>query len=808
MGCHSVDDLIITDELDRRPSRAPDHQAENNALARLAHELTERPETLLQALTDLIVEMGIADSAGVSILAEEEGGRIFRWEALSGAWKKSKGSTMPFDGNPCAVVIGKDAMLLLGHPQRAFPDAHLDPLIHEMLLVPLRVEGEPVGTVCINAHRRERKLNGQDARLLTRLADFASAGYRTIRALKEAKAAKAETERSIEALRESEERHRFLLREATAELKASRDLLQGTMDASTDMIQVFEAVRDDSGEIVDFKWVLNNHRSEQHYGDVIGESLIQRNPGVTEEGIFDAFKRVMETGEAETAEHHYVHEQFDGWFLQSVVKLDDGVATTKKDISDWKGAQGDVLRLQGEVAEAKLRESEERFRLIVENATDYAILITDPEGIITDWLPGAEAVFGWTAEEAIGRESGIVFTPQERAKREPEKEIETAAQEGFAPDVRWHQRKDGSHVFIEGTVTPLRAGNEHILGYLKIGQDVSERRAAQEALESSERRMRALATGIPQLVFRSHSDGHRIWGSPQWIDYTGLSFEESLGMGWLEKVYPGDRETTMEAWEGVEERGEYYVEHRIWEAATGEWRWHQTRATPVRGEDDRILEWLGTSTNVEDMRRLQRHQQILLGELQHRVRNTLGMVRSIARRTAETCDTVEEMASHLAGRLDAFSRVQSMAMRDPESGISLAALVEDELLAHAARQGEHLKIRGPNVALKPKPAETVSLALHELATNAVKYGALSDGHGRIAVEWRREIRDSGEWLTLDWKEGAVDLDGAEPTRQGFGLELLTRMLPYDLKAETDVKFTPHGLHFALAIPLGPDVLAE
>ena len=97
------------------------------------------------------------------------------------------------------------------------------------------------------------------------------------------------------------------------EFQPSHELLQATMDASTDMIQVFEAIRDEAGGIVDFRWVLNNHTSERKYGEVRGESLLQRNPGVIEEGIFDTFCRVTETGLPEQAERHYVHEQFDGW---------------------------------------------------------------------------------------------------------------------------------------------------------------------------------------------------------------------------------------------------------------------------------------------------------------------------------------------------------------------------------------------------------------------------------------------------------------------------------------------------------------
>src|SRR3712207_9087536 len=112
---------------------------------------------------------------------------------------------------------------------------------------------------------------------------------------------------------------------------------------------------------------------------------------------------------------------------------------------------------------------------------------------------------------------------------------------------------------------------------------------------------------------------------------------------------------------------------------------------------------------------------MLLAELQHRVRNTLAVVRSIARRTGETSDTVEDYAMHLDGRLNAFARTQAMVTRNPSAGVDLETLVAEELNSYHAREGGQLRISGPPLRLCTKAAETFSLAVHELATNAVKY---------------------------------------------------------------------------------------
>ncbi|HET7896348.1 MAG TPA: PAS domain-containing protein, partial [Flavisolibacter sp.] len=129
---------------------------------------------------------------------------------------------------------------------------------------------------------------------------------------------------------------------AEAEARDKQELLQATMDSSQDMIQVFKAVRNGEGEIVDFTYVLLNHEAENWMPDAIGKTLLQLQPGVVEEGIFDAFKQVVESGIPQQYEKHYVHEQFDGWFYQSVVKLDDGVATTTSNITARKKAELEV----------------------------------------------------------------------------------------------------------------------------------------------------------------------------------------------------------------------------------------------------------------------------------------------------------------------------------------------------------------------------------------------------------------------------------------------------------------------------------
>ncbi|HEY7382225.1 MAG TPA: CheR family methyltransferase [Beijerinckiaceae bacterium] len=225
------------------------------------------------------------------------------------------------------------------------------------------------------------------------------------------------------------------------------------------------------------------------------------------------------------------------------------------------------------------------------------------------------------------------------------------------------------------------------------------------------------------------------------------------------------------------------------------------RILPYRSVDNFIAGVVLTFVDVTPITRAEERQKLLLAELQHRVRNTLAVVRSIARRTAETSDTVEDYAMHLDGRLNAFARTQAFVTRNPAAGVDLETLVAEELVSYHAHEGEQVSIAGPPVRLSAKAAETFALAVHELATNAVKYGALSTENGRIAVEWSVDGKGPDPNLTFTWTESGLVLDGTAPRRRGFGTELLERTLAYELGAETKLSYDRDGLHCTIDIPL-------
>ena len=229
------------------------------------------------------------------------------------------------------------------------------------------------------------------------------------------------------------------------------------------------------------------------------------------------------------------------------------------------------------------------------------------------------------------------------------------------------------------------------------------------------------------------------------------------------------------------------------------------RILPYRSVENYIAGAVITFVDVTALTRAEERQRLLLAELQHRVRNTLGVVRSIARRSADTSTSVEDYAMHLDGRLNAFARTQALVTRDPEAGVDLEFLVAEELHAYRVSEGK-IRISGPAIRLAPKTSETLGLAIHELATNAVKHGALSHHSGRVEVIWRVARDGVGPQLDFIWRErDGPTLDGS-PTRRGFGTELLERTLVYDLKAKTALDFAAAGLTCTIEVPLSDGVL--
>jgi PAS domain S-box-containing protein len=255
-------------------------------------------------------------------------------------------------------------------------------------------------------------------------------------------------------------------------------------------------------------------------------------------------------------------------------------------------------------AEAALREGEERLRIILESARDHAIFVIDPERRVVTWPAGAEAVFGWRAEEIVGHDADILWTPEDREAGVPEGEAIQARDTGQAPDIRWHLRKDGSPVFIDGSTRALRGPDGELRGFVKIGQDVTERRRTEEALRESEARFRGFAENSADVLWIVCDGGTR-------VEYLSPAFERIFGeprdritadlRRFRELVHPDDREAVA----GFMPRvlgGEVAIAHyRVVRPADGRITHLRDTGFPIRDASGAVVRAAGVVQDVNDI---------------------------------------------------------------------------------------------------------------------------------------------------------------------------------------------------------------
>lgn len=253
-------------------------------------------------------------------------------------------------------------------------------------------------------------------------------------------------------------------------------------------------------------------------------------------------------------------------------------------------------------AEKALQQSEQHLRLLIESARDYAIFTLDTQRIITKWNHGAEMMMGYSEAEIIGKPGDILFTQEDRARQAPEKETKTAEMEGHAENERWHVRKDRSRFWGSGSVSPIRDSEGQLLGFVKIMRDLTERKEAEEALGLSEERFRTLADAIPQIIWTNDETGKATYFNKRWFEYSGLTYEQSVGPGWEVIVHPDDAPASKERWRKSLEAGELFdTEFRL-RRADGDYRWHLGRNVPLKDDTGKVVGWFGTATDITEQK--------------------------------------------------------------------------------------------------------------------------------------------------------------------------------------------------------------
>jgi PAS domain S-box-containing protein len=228
-------------------------------------------------------------------------------------------------------------------------------------------------------------------------------------------------------------------------------------------------------------------------------------------------------------------------------------------------------------------------------------------------------------------------------------------------------------------------------------------------------------------------------------------------------------------------------------------RWHDLHIEPLRNEAGEIVGLTGASVDVTERKEGEAHLRLLLRELTHRSKNLLAVIQAMARQTARHTGSVDSFLTQFGARLQALAASHDLLVRESWYGASLDELIRSQLGSHIDGSPGQVSIEGPAIALKPEAAQNLGLALHELAANAAKFGALSVPSGRVSVIWTRRDGTTGNSLELDWREEHGP-KVKNRRRKGFGSVVIERNLARALDAEVSLEFDPDGLRCHIVIP--------
>lgn len=440
----------------------------------------------------------------------------------------------------------------------------------------------------------------------------------------------------------------------------------------------------------------------------------------------------------------------------------------------------------GATGAASLSEFHDFYAALVESSDD-AIVAKGLNGIVISWTPAAERLFGYTAAEMCGH-SLRVLLPDDRLDEEDHILARIRLGERVAQLQTQRRHKNGHLVDVSVTVSPVRDADGTIVGASKIARNIGPMLENQRRLRESEARLRMLADNIAQFAWIADATGKVVWFNKRWIDYTGLE-PDQLPDQRREAVLPEEyRDEVRERFEQAVQTGEPWEDTFPLRGKTGELRWFLSRALPIRDEDDGSVWWFGTNTDITEQREQAEQIRLLLLEVNHRSKNMLSTIQALARRSNSDEPGV---MSRFEERVQSLAVNQDILVERQWREVPLRELVEAQLRFVAAAQGT-IDVQGADLNLRPRAAEVVGMALHELATNSLKYGALSCAGGKVQIRW---IRTEGGF-TMTWRESGGP-PVLPPERTGFGTRLIRDVPRHNLAAQVSLSFPPDGISWVL-----------
>jgi PAS domain S-box-containing protein len=496
--------ILFTEELNRRPSRAPDYQVENRTLVALAQALADSPRTILQTMADKMLEVFQCDSAGFSLLTKD--GKSFFWPAIAGAWQPHLGGGTPRDFGPCGDVLDCNAPLLFSHWERRYP--YLEeamPLAQEGLLVPFYVEGKAVGTIWAIAHDDRRKFDAEDMRQLITLGSFASSAYqvvtfldaleqrdealrqsceeleqRVIERTSQLTAVNEELRKEIvERARVEEERERLLARVQAAhgEAEAAQHRFRGLVNSIEGIVWEADATR--------FTFAFVSQQAERVLGYPVqrwlSEPKLWKDHLHPDDCEWAVNACVRATAEQRDHEVEYRMIAADGrivWLRDLVTVVVEGDRVTR-----LRGVMVDVTERKR--AEEALLKSERQFHALFDEAA-VGIALVNRAGHLFESNRTLQVLLGYGAEELRDVPFAQLTHPDD-VERDWQlfTEVISGQRENYHIEKRYNG-KDGRLVWGHLTVSLVRDERGEPLFGIGVVEDITERKRAEESLRQTQ----------------------------------------------------------------------------------------------------------------------------------------------------------------------------------------------------------------------------------------------------------------------------------------------------------------------------------
>jgi PAS domain S-box-containing protein len=371
------------------------------------------------------------------------------------------------------------------------------------------------------------------------------------------------------------------------------------------------------------------------------------------------------------------------------------------------------------------------------------------------------------------------------------------------------EHADGATLIVSVNIDPLRNAKGELVGAVSCFLDITERKRAAAALERSrlhllEQEQRLAATyehaaiGISEI----DTDGRFLRVNEAICAISGYSRKELLASRLFRYTHPDDVDPDREAFrKQVAGELEFYSMEKRFIRKDGRVIWLSVRSSPVRDADNRLQYVVRVVQDITEHKASERRQKLLMDELNHRVKNTLATVQSLASQTARVAHTPAAFRERFEGRLIALSKAHDQLTMHHWESADLRELLSASLAPYAGAQSERVVLRGEDIELRPRAVLTLAMAVHELTTNAAKYGALSVPGGCIEIHWQAVHGDDRRAvLRIDWiEQGGPQV--SDPEQRGFGSKLIEGSIAAELGGTARLAFMPEGLRCEIVIPL-------